>query len=305
MTDAPTFMRWTRSISTYAIVIPIVSLIIVAVLNSETEAQTEGEKNAFTVEDLLNLKSFSVNDITEDGRFLVCTTSRRMSRFGNDYSRYGDPTYLAPGGSEVFIMDGLTGEMTPLFDEEVQARGFSWSPDGTMLAFLLRKDDEYLLHTYDHRRDRVREVRVRTDKPLSSSSSLSWLPDGSGVLISLREEGWKERARNQFLAITEGPIIVHDSNEPFLKWDAIDTTAALSIPAIVDLHGGRSPNCCRRATGDRYGSPKTDPSSPLSRTIHSKPSMHAQGDRSTNSPCSTCRVLIGGYLSNGAKRESG
>ncbi len=238
MTDASTFMRWTRSILPRAIVIPIVSLIIVAALNSEIEAQTEGEKTAFTDEDLLNLKSISVNDITEDGRFLVCTTSRRMSRFGNDYTRYGDPTYLAPGGSEVFIMDGITGEMTPLFDEEVQARGFSWSPDGTMLAFLLRRDDEYRLHTYDRQRDRVREVRVRTDKPLSSSSSLTWLPDGSGVLISLREEGWKERARNQFLAITEGPIIVHDSSEPFLKWDAIDTTAALSIPAIVDFARG-------------------------------------------------------------------
>jgi dipeptidyl aminopeptidase/acylaminoacyl peptidase len=67
---------------------------------------------------------------------------------------------------------------------------------------------------------------------------LHWLPDGSGLLIQLREEGWRERAVEQFRSITEGPIIVHDSSEDFLHWDAMRNMSALAIPAVVALERG-------------------------------------------------------------------
>ncbi len=223
-----------RTVRSRSIIVLFV-ITFLAALPASSPAQTAEGRTPFTVEDLLNLKSLSVQDITDDGHWLVCTISRRLDRLGSDHTRYGDPTYLGPGGTEVFIMDGLTGEQTPIFEEKVQARGFTFSPDGQTVAFLLRRGDHYRLHTYDRQRRRLREIRLKTDRSISSRSILRWLPDGSGVLLALRDEGWEERARQEFVAATAGPVIVHDSREPFLKWDGLRNLNSLTIPALVDL----------------------------------------------------------------------
>jgi dipeptidyl aminopeptidase/acylaminoacyl peptidase len=211
------------------------AVVLLAALPGRLDAQTEEGRQPYTVSDLLDLRSLSVQDITEDGTWLVCTTSQRRSRLHNDYTRYGDPTFIGPGGAEVFILNGMTGEQSPLFEEMVQARGFTWSPDGNTLAFLLLKEDAYRLHTWDRERNRLREVRLKTDKPIATTSLLEWLPDGSGLLLELREEGWAENARREFEELTDGPIIVHDSREPFLRWDAIRNLNGLTVPASVEL----------------------------------------------------------------------
>ncbi len=216
----------------------ILTAVLIAMTATSAMTQSVDGKTPFTVDDALDLLSLSVLDATDDGSWLICSVSRRRDRLGSDNTRYGDPTYLGPGGAEVFLMDGRTGERTPLFGSRVQARGFTFSPDGSTIAFLLRDGDTYRLHTWEMARGRSREVRLRTDKEISSRSMLRWLPDGSGLLIQLREEDWTERAREEFLSITEGPIIVHDSSDPFLKWDAMRNMTSLAIPAIVDLERG-------------------------------------------------------------------
>jgi dipeptidyl aminopeptidase/acylaminoacyl peptidase len=192
----------------------------------------------FTVDDMLELRSLSVADVTRDARWMAVTTSRRLTRLGTDYTRYGDPTYEGPGTVEVFVLDGRTGERRNLFDREVTARSFTWSPDGGQLAFLQRREETWRLMLWERERGRLREVRLRDPRPIASGSSLTWLPDGSGLILELRAPDWSRRAGEQFRALTEGPIIVHDAREPFILWDALGNTGALTVPARVDLARG-------------------------------------------------------------------
>jgi len=214
----------------------MVFLLVLAVLSPSAVAAQE--QQPFTVDDLLNLASLRVNHMTDDGSLLVGSVSRRRARLGNDYTRYGDPTYLSPGTSEIVLIDGNTGERTALFDEPVQIAASALSPDQAHLAFFLREGDDWTLQVCELARRRTRPIRLRTEKEIASGSTLRWLPDGSGLLIQLRADGWRERARQAFLDLTEGPIIVHDSRQPFLRWDELRNLNSLTIPAIVSLDRG-------------------------------------------------------------------
>jgi dipeptidyl aminopeptidase/acylaminoacyl peptidase len=217
--------------------LPVLVLLLVTGLARWTGAQSDAS-SPFTVDDLLQLESLSVQDVSPDGHWLVATTSRRLTRLGNDYARYGDPTYQGPGTAAVFVLDGRDGSRIELFEEEVTARGFRWSPDGSRLVFLQYRDEGWHLMTWERERARLREVRIHDPRPVASGSTLVWLPDSSGLILELRAEDWARRAAGQFRAITEGPVIVHDAREPFLLWDALDNTAALTIPVRLDLQRG-------------------------------------------------------------------
>ena len=194
-------------------------------------------KQAFTSEDVLNLRSFSVRSITDDGRYIAGTIGMRRDRLNVDHLRFGDPTYVSRSVAEFVVLDTETKEMRTLFDEKVQTRSLSWSPDGRLLAFFLREGDDFLLNIYEWENDKVRRVDLKTDKKIASNSFLQWRPDGSGILLALRDIGWAERSRNEFLALSEGPIIVRDSKKPFLAWDEVRSNSALQIPAVVGLNG--------------------------------------------------------------------
>ncbi|MGB2907339.1 MAG: prolyl oligopeptidase family serine peptidase [Candidatus Aminicenantaceae bacterium] len=196
------------------------------------------EESPFTVADSLRVKSFSTQAVTDDGRYIAGTISQRAGRLGTDHKRYRDPTYIAPRPVEVVILDTETGSLQPVFKDEVQVQGLTWSPDGRILAFLLRKGDGFTLQTYDRERKKLRETTLKTGKQIASNSFLIWKNDGGGILLALRAEGWEEKSRAMFLGATAGPIIVYDSREPFLKWDVIRDQALLSVPAEVDLGQG-------------------------------------------------------------------
>ena len=78
-------------------------------------------------------------------------------------------------------------------------------------------------------------MNLKTDKPIASNSPLRWRPDGSGVVLALREKTWAEMSRQMFLDLTDGPVIVQDSRKPFLAWEVVRSQTSLMIPAIVDI----------------------------------------------------------------------
>lgn len=209
------------------------------------------EKTPFTIADSLRIKSFSPQSMTDDGRFIAGTVSIRYDRLGINHKRFGDPTYIAPRPAEAVIFDTESGKMERLFNTNVEIQEMTWSPDGKILAFFLRKGDVFFLHTYDREKKSLKEIKIKTNKPIASDSFLIWTNDGTGILLALREDGWAEKSREMFQEATVGPITVYDTSKPFLKWDAIQNQSSLIIPARIDLE---SLNVQELLPEERYGS---------------------------------------------------
>lgn len=191
----------------------------------------------FTPEDALNVASISVQDVTPDGRWIAATIRTRRDGMDVDHFRFGDPTYVSTSTAEFVLIDADSGERTPILDGRVQVRGAEWSPDGSTLAFFLRDGDAFHLHRFDLADGDVERIDLDTDLEIASNSRLEWRPDGGGLLLDLRAEGWAERARAAFLEMTEGPIVVQDADDPFLDWDRVRMMSGLVRPAIVSMDG--------------------------------------------------------------------
>ena len=193
------------------------------------------EKISFSIKDSLLVRSFTPQSKTDDGRFIAGTISTRFDRLGTDHKRFGDPTYITPRPVEVVILDSESGKIESLFNTKVEVQNMTWSPDGMTLAFFLRKDENFVLHTFDRKKKKLREIKIKSPKVIAADSFLIWTNDGSRILMALREKNWEERSREMFTEATIGPITVYDSRKPFLKWDEIRDLSMLMVPVMVDL----------------------------------------------------------------------
>ena len=192
-------------------------------------------QRTFTVDDALRVRSASVADATDDARWLAVTVSSPRGRMGTDHFRYGDPTYVGPSVADVMVLDAEMGESTPLFDDPVQVQGLSWSPDGNRLAFRRYVDEVVRLEVWDRSSGRVQNIVLRPARELAWGGPLVWLPDGSGLIVGLRTPTWAADARAAYEAMEFGPIVVQDSSEPFLSWDAIRNRGRFMELALLDL----------------------------------------------------------------------
>ncbi|MFC2121820.1 prolyl oligopeptidase family serine peptidase [Bacteroidota bacterium] len=193
------------------------------------------QKTAFTSQDALNVKSFRISGITDDGKYIAGSFGTRKDRMSTDHKRFGDPNYISSGKSELLIMDTESVETYHVIKEKGIIRSQKWSPDNNSLAFFKYDDDRYNLYVYDNIKRKLKKLKIKTDKKISSNSILEWSPDGNSILLSLREKGWAEKADSMFTEATVGPRIVYDSKRPFLKWDELGNFSSLSIIASLDL----------------------------------------------------------------------
>src|SRR5262245_30037290 len=91
----------------------------------------------FSAEDMLDVVSASVQDISEDGRLVALTERRTRDNATTDNYRYGDPTYLAPSAVKLVVVNTDTGARTfPLDDRLLNIRQAAFSRDGRKLAIL-------------------------------------------------------------------------------------------------------------------------------------------------------------------------
>ena len=196
------------------------------------------EARRFSTEIALDVASPQVAAVTEDGTRAVIVVRTRRGRVDVDHERYGDPTYVAPALASVMVVDTRTGAPSWLHERPVQASGFTWSPDGSRLAYLLYDGNEFQVHIHEAARSGSSRLTLRTDKPVASSSPLVWSPDGASLLLSLRPNGWAQRAREAFHALTDAPVIVQDSRDDFLAWDRVRNIADEQITALVSVADG-------------------------------------------------------------------
>lgn len=89
--------------------------------------QNVNSQSAFTPKDLLELKSVSISQLSSDGSELIYSIS--TPRGPNEAAGGSHRTY--------YKMDIDSRESQPLFEEGVNASSPQWSPDGTMIGFLL------------------------------------------------------------------------------------------------------------------------------------------------------------------------
>jgi len=196
-----------------------------------------GQKSPFTAADVLNIVSFSVRDVTDDGVYIAGTTNTRKDRLNVDHKAYRNPNYVSPSYSKLVILNTNTGVQTPVTAESIIVSGIKWSPDGKSLAFIKYEEGHFRLNIYDLAKNKVRRLSLKTDKEIASNSGVEWTPDGKSVLLSFRDQGWAEKGDSMFTEATVGPITVYDSNRPFLKWDELGNHSSLAMVGLVDVSG--------------------------------------------------------------------
>jgi dienelactone hydrolase len=213
------------------------------------------EARTFTPGDALAVRMISVADATPDLSWIATTVTTAGSRTDTDHFRFGDATYLAPVSGEFQLRDH-TGEVRwePFGPGPVHVLSAEWSPDGAVLAVLRHeleaaaaRDPAPLaeqalappvrLELIDPVNRSVQRIELQSDHPISAGSPLEWLPDGSRILLGLRTPEWARSARAAFLALTEGPVVVHDSSTDFLEWHAVRNLGGLERMALVGLDG--------------------------------------------------------------------
>jgi dipeptidyl aminopeptidase/acylaminoacyl peptidase len=202
-------------------------------------AAASAQSTPFTAEDMLKVASISVLDVTDDGARVAATVRRPIDNDFTDHRRFGDPTYLAPSRVRLEIIETKTGVRDLPFKDMVHVRGAQWSNDGTRLAILVGREastpDGFpttALYIWSADKKTLREVKPT--QPIALNSSLNWTPDGTALLVALRNAELDREARKTFIALTEGPVVVHKSSEPFLEWDLLQRNARSRSVASLD-----------------------------------------------------------------------
>ena len=194
----------------------------------------------FTVDDALDMRSYSVADVTKDGRWIAATVSTRRDGLGTDYFRDTDPTYVRDTKGQVLLIDATTGAQRPIFPGKEAVKSLVWSPDGTKLALLhMRSGSTFEPVLWDRASGKFTVVKVPAGKYVAETSDIRWLPSGSGLVFSLRTEEWRKAAAAQFARQTRGPVFVQSSADPFLAWDDIRRLSATRSVATYDLKSGK------------------------------------------------------------------
>lgn len=196
----------------------------------------------FTVEDVLDVYEVDIEALSEDGRWLAVSTASLRDRIGIDNYRYGDPTYVRPSVSEVWVIDTRRGGRSMVFPEKRQVEAMAWSPDGSELALVVKGNEAFELVVWERVSGDLRRLDLPPERLISVGgrvgADIVWTPDGRTLLVPLHSYAWRDEARARFLELTEGPIVVLSSEEPFLAWDAVRNLSSRRFLAAIDVSGG-------------------------------------------------------------------
>lgn len=193
------------------------------------------ERAAFTVDDLLDVVNLSIADLSHDGKWVAATTTSLRDRIGIDNYRFGDPTYIPPSLSELWIINTDTAQSQKLFSNKRQVRAIKWSPDSTRLALLEVKGEQIEPLIWERTSGKLRALKLPAGKNAAENAELEWSVDGNELLLALRSDEWRTEARQRFERETRGPIVVHSSKEPFLAWEDLRKMSLLRSLVAYDL----------------------------------------------------------------------
>ncbi len=172
---------------------------------------------------LLDVATATVADLSDDGRSLALTTSRRRDALGVVAARDGDPSYLRVVPVELFAVDTRTLERRPVFAGRRPVRAATWSPDGTRLAFIELVDDRSRIVVWERATGRSTASRLAAGSYVAENSELRWNGAGTQLYFALRTDVWRTQVQERFATMVRGPIthLGAGEREPFLPWEAL------------------------------------------------------------------------------------
>lgn len=211
-------------------------------------AQAPAAHGSFTADDMLKVATASVVAVSDDGRRVAVTTRRTLDNAETDNYRYGDPTYVSPTRVRLLVIDVESAATQMPWTDLVNVRQAAWAHDGVRLAILIAGkpgpadpaagDSETTLFIYHAERGTLSRVPLKTSSHISANSGVDWAADDSYVILTLRTADEERRARERFVTLTTGPIVVHSSKEPFLDWDALQRAPRSRALAAIDVATG-------------------------------------------------------------------
>src|SRR5215208_1344282 len=150
--------RSRRSTPHLASVYAIALCSLTALVGHRAAAQGTASPPAFSVDDALNVVSYSQSNLSDDGRWLATVALSRRDGVGVDYRRDGDPTYVRPGAGMVWVIETATGKARALFPDKRNAKSLAWSPNGEQLAMLVLRNDAFQPMIWDRATGRLTTV---------------------------------------------------------------------------------------------------------------------------------------------------
>src|SRR6266516_1277130 len=107
-----------RSLIRSSTCLAISAVAIIGASSIQAQGVAIRKDSLFTAEDGLDVVTYTALDLTSDGRWLAATSASRRDGLGVDYRHDGDPTYVRPAASRMWVIDTKSGTARPLFPEK-------------------------------------------------------------------------------------------------------------------------------------------------------------------------------------------
>jgi dipeptidyl aminopeptidase/acylaminoacyl peptidase len=210
-------------------------LMLTALLAARPSTQA---RQPFTAEDMLNVATAQLLDLSEDGRRVALSVRRLQDNAETDHRRFNDPSYVAPSMVDLLVVDTGTGATERPFSSLMNVRQAAWTRDGARLALLTVAEDRERLPVttawvYDAARRNLHQVPRKAGSEIAVNSELAWSADGAALVVALRAPAEDRAGQAAFRALVDGPIIVQ-SSRPFLDWDELGRRARARSIASMD-----------------------------------------------------------------------
>jgi len=212
------------------------------VLIAQAPAVQQGARapgSYFTADDALEISTYTVADLSDDGHWVALTQAIRRDAFGNDYRHDGDPTYVHASPIRIWAVDVRTGQRRPIFPDKRAVRAMRWSPDASHLAMLVWNGDVYEPTVWDRATGKVAALKLPAEKYVAETSDLRWNAAGSQIVFTVHTAEWRKKARDLFAQITTGPVFVQSSKDPFLSWDELRRMGNRRSVGAIDVKSGQ------------------------------------------------------------------
>src|SRR6187397_2475009 len=180
------------------------TLVLAVALTAAPVVVSTQASRVFSAEDMLDVVSASVQDISEDGRLVALTERRTRDNATTDNYRYGDPTFLAPSAARLVVVEIESGKrLLPLGDRLLNIRQAAFSRDGKRLAMLVALPNAPAISLHVWNTDGAAPpapVAIKSSNLIALNSALDWTADNARVVVAMRTAARDKEAADRFKA---------------------------------------------------------------------------------------------------------